>query len=480
MRDQLPELSHLNEAEKDALIAELWEESQMLRAAYQGLGEEHEVLRAKVVALEQRLARLEAKLSEPPRTARNSSVPPSQGPKGNRPEKPKGMRRQASVGRAGGGRELHPEPDQEVVALAKVCPHCGGPVAACEQKLMGVYDKIELPPVRPFVTRVTQYGGQCGGCGKGYLAPVPVGMEAGSPFGNSVASLATYFRYGHAISYERLTGMFRDVFGLTISEGALANLFERAARQFDPATQAILERLRRSRLVASDETSVRVNGRNQWEWVFQNDEVCLHVIRPSRGAGVIEEVLAGHRPQVWVSDLYSSQKTHPAQDWQVCLAHQLRDCQLAIDAGDTIFAPRMKAILLRAFVIHKRRDHLADSTHYQYRCDLNRRLQAALALSPTNPHGIRLHKRYAQLTDHLFLFLKDASIPPTNNQSERALRPSKIFRKVTNGFRSVWGRDLFASIRSVVNTGQRHGLNAFESITKTLSLPSPDFLFRPG
>ena len=29
-------------------------------------------------------------------------------------------------------------------------------------------------------------------------------------------------------------------------------------------------------------------------------------------------------------------------------------------------------------------------------------------------------------------------VPPTNNVSERALRPSVIFRKVTNGFRSLW------------------------------------------
>jgi transposase len=51
------------------------------------------------------------------------------------------------------------------------------------------------------------------------------------------------------------------------------------------------------------------------------------------------------------------------------------------------------------------------------------------------------------LKEHLFLFLEDASISPTNNQSERDLRMSKIFRKVTNGFRSNWGRDLFAAVR---------------------------------
>lgn len=83
-------------------------------------------------------------------------------------------------------------------------------------------------------------------------------------------------------------------------------------------------------------------GQIRWEWVFQNKLVYLHVIRPSRVQAMIDETMAGHRPQVWVSDLFSAQKAHPDKRWQVCLAHQLRDCQYGIDAGHDLFAPRMK------------------------------------------------------------------------------------------------------------------------------------------
>jgi len=55
---------------------------------------------------------------------------------------------------------------------------------------------------------------------------------------------------------------------------------------------------------------------------------------------------------------------------------------------------------------------------------------------------------------------------------------SVVFRKVTHGFRSDWGRDLFTAVRSVVNTGKRQGLSAFEAIQKSLSA-SPS-LFEPG
>ncbi|MDM8564523.1 transposase [Candidatus Halobeggiatoa sp. HSG11] len=53
-----------------------------------------------------------------------------------------------------------------------------------------------------------------------------------------------------------------------------------------------------SRIVGCDETSARINGKNEWEWVFQNKDVCFHIIRPSRGRKVIEEVMDGHKPEM--------------------------------------------------------------------------------------------------------------------------------------------------------------------------------------
>ena len=141
-----------------------------------------------------------------------------------------------------------------------------------------------------------------------------------------------------------------------------------------------------------------------------NGNRCFHIIRPSRGGDVITEVMADHRPQVWVSDLFSAQKTHPAESWQVCLAHQLRDCQYGIDAGDEIFSARMKTLLLRAFVLQRRWLDLAQSTRYQYRCRLYRDLKAVLALSPTQADGIRPHNRYRELQGNLFLFLPDVQL----------------------------------------------------------------------
>jgi transposase len=423
---------------------------------------------ALILSLLERIAELEARLGEPPKDSGNSSVPPSRDRKANRPRRPRGLRREASVGRAGGGRALHPDPDEVVITRLTSCPHCRAAMRDADQHLVERYERIELPKVKPLVTRVERHGGICPCCGAAVVAPVPQGLEPGSPFGPGIVALAVYLRYGHAIGYQRLSRLFADLYGLAISEGALANLFLRAKARFDDRAAAILARLRASRLIGSDETGARVNGRNEWEWVFQNDTLCLHLIRPSRSRAVVQEVLAGHRPQVWVSDLYGAQQGH-AEQWQVCLAHQLRDCAFAIDAGDHILAPRIKQILLRICAITRRADRLADSTLRHYRDDLDRRLTAALALKPTNRHGIRLRRRFAKIRGSLLTCLADRTVPPTNNASERDIRPSTIFRKVTNGFRSVWGRDLYAGVRSTLNTARRHGQSSFQAISQTLA-----------
>ena len=442
-----PNLSQLSHAEKDALILALW---QRLETA------------------EQRIAELETKQNEPTKTPDNSSVPSSKGNKPNQPEKTKRSGpRQGSLGRKGGGRPLARDPDETVTAKVITCMHCQAGLTEADQVLHGRYDKIDLPPIRPVITRVERYAGHCPCCGGVTVAPVPEGMEPGTPFSPNITALAIYLRFTHAISYQRLSRLFQHLFGLQISEGALDAMLQRAKPCFDNEVAAILARLRRSRIVCSDETSVRIAGRTHWNWVFQNDQVVIHVIRNSRAASVVTEVMAGHRPSIWVSDLYSAQQGH-ADVWQVCLAHQLRDCQYAIDAGDTVFAPRMKALLLRAVVLARRRKALAASTRRTYQRRLDRDLDAVMVLAPTNRHGRRLRRRYGKVRSHLFTFLEHPDAPPDNNGSERELRPTATYRKVTGGFRSDWGADLFAGVRSVIGTAARRGTDAFQAIVAVL------------
>jgi transposase len=444
------DLSKLSHAEKDALILTL---SARLDAALKLIAE----LQARI-----------DDLTRPGKTPDNSSVPPSKGQKPNRPHKaPQQGPRQGSLGRKGGGRELTAMPDETVIARPARCQYCQSALADADQKLDSRYDKIDLPKVQPVVTRVERYTGRCPCCGRTTLAPVPEGLEAGTPFSIGIVALAMYLRFVHAVSYKRLSRLMLEFYSLSISEGALDAAFRRGKPRFDADVASILARLRRARVICSDETSVRVDGHTRWNWVFQNDDVVIHVIRASRGASVVGEVLDGHRPALWVSDLYSAQQGH-AEGWQVCLAHQLRDCKYAIEAGDTIFAPRMKALLLRAVALARRHRNLAESTRCAYRRRLERDLNAVMVLAPTNRDGRRLRKRYGKVREHLFTFLSHPEVTADNNGSERELRPTATYRKVTGGFRSDWGADLFAAVRSVIGTAKRRGVDAYQAIRDTL------------
>lgn len=203
-----------------------------------------------------------------PKRPDNSNVPPSKGFKANKNQDSgkvgrTGLR-QGSLGRKGGGRPLAHDPDETIIAKAKRCCHCEADLNDADHKLHSRYDKIEIPPIKPIVTRVERYAGHCPCCHRVRLAPVPEGMQEGSPFSPNILALALYLRLTHAISDKRLSQLFLHLFALSISEGALDAMFQKAKPRFDDKVATILARLRKARVIYSDETSVRIDGKTCW------------------------------------------------------------------------------------------------------------------------------------------------------------------------------------------------------------------------
>jgi len=411
-----------------------------------------------------RVAELEARLNLPPKTPSNSSLPPSKGQKANKPEKAKKERK----GRPGVARRLAENPDHVREVFADTCPGCGKAASPGDQPDVHAYDHIDLPEIKPVVARINLHSGTCRHCGKRIAGLPPAGMLPGSPFGPGIAALAAYLHTRQMVSYNRLVEMFKGLFGLEISEGAIANLFSRASEPFTAEAERIDAEVRAAPVIASDETSARVEGQTGWQWVFGSATAVAHRIAASRGKAVVTEFLKGATPEVWVSDRLGAQMGHAAAH-QVCLAHLLRDTRYAIEAGDKLFAPGFKGLLKRAFVIGKRRENLADSTLVAYRRELDRRLARLLAIEPDTVAGRKLRCGIEKCQDKLFVFVTRRDVPPTNNISERRLRPSVIFRKVTNGFRSAWGAKAYAAICSVIETGMLRGLSAFAAIRTCLA-----------
>ena len=165
---------------------------------------------------------------------------------------------------------------------------------------------------------------------------------------------------------------------------------------------------------------MRVTGKTWWEWVFATQDGVLHLIRPSRGKAVPQEVFAHTRPGVWVSDALGSQRGH-GERWQMCLAHLPCCAQYAVDCGDAGFSVQFRLWLLRALAIGKRRDRLRDGTLAHHKADMERRLDRIMAcVLPQGRAGGRLRHRIGRCREHLSVFLADREVPATNNVSERA------------------------------------------------------------
>ena len=136
----------------------------------------------------------------------------------------------------------------------------------------------------------------------------------------------------------------------------------------------------------------------------------------------------------------------------------------------------MHKLLRQAIAIGRRRDRLKAATLQLYAAKLETKLDRLLQIVPTAEQGEKLKKIIKKWRQNLFIFVTNRDLPPTNNGSEQALRPCVIFRKVTNCFRSEWAADLYADVRSVVETGRRRAIGALQAIRLTLDqkpLPLP-------
>lgn len=429
-----------------------------------------------VLQLQGQVAELKAELaqkSRPPKTPANSSVPPSAGRKPNRKRSPgKGKKRGPKVGHVGKSRR-RAKPDVVIECRLDVCPDCGADLTEVEQRVVGSSQVVEIPPVQPVVVEAHRYGCTCPVCGKPQTADYPPGIEPERVFGRRIEILVTYLHEVHHLSYVRLQIVLQLLFGLLISVGALVNLVHRAAKRLEPVAEAIREEIRGSRVVQSDETGARVAGRNQWQWVFVTETATYHVIAPSRGSGVIEEVMGDAVPMVWVRDLWSAQCKAPGRYHQICHAHQLRDLQYAVDAERSAWAYRMQQLLRRSQRLVKHREQLPAALYQYAVAQLEADCDALLAEPVRGAEAQRLQRRYLKHRQSLFVFLHHLGVPYDNNASERALRNSVIHRKVSGGFRSEVGARAHALVTSVVDTARKRGQDIMAVLQEHIGPPAP-------
>ena len=409
---------------------------------------------------------LQARMQRPPKTSRTSSKPPSTDKKARRQHaKPGG----AKPGHQGHNRALHENPDETVDHRPDICPQCLGQLDAdLAGDVIGEYDEIEVPEIKPFVRRHRRLCVCCPHCSSQVKALLP-GAAQGSPFGPRLHGLALYLKTFQAVSFVRLEGMLIDLFGVKISQGALNNMLKRSHRPFATRKTNIIKDLRHANMVASDETGIRIEGLNGYHWVFMSDRAIVHEAQLSRAAQVVRDVMGDHRPKLWLSDGYSAQQGH-GHHHQTCLAHLARDVAYALETSEDMVPLRLKLWLDKVFALARDITGFAVSTLKVKKRTLENALADILATSTTCEIAETVRAKLARASPRLLTFLDyPGVVEVTNNACERALRPAVIQRKVTNGFRSMWAAEGDCAVRTVVDTEKLTGKSPFQTILTTVT-----------
>jgi transposase len=423
----------------------------------------------KIRALEEALLQFR----RPAKTPANSSVPPSRGQKANRVA---GRRRK--LGEAGARRG---QPAAQPAGRGHQCRRAWRGLwrgaAADRRATGGTQSGGGVATRRAGGDEGWQYVVTCAHCGVRTTGTYPVGLEPRRTFGPRIEALLSYLHERHHVGYERLVELCRDVFGLAISQGGVENALARLVERARPTYAAIAAMVRGSPVINSDETSARVAGRTAWQWTFQTPEASSHVIAASRGGDVIDAFLHGVEPEVWGSDLYAPQMLTPAGAHQICMSHQERSLTFAAEADtgeERLWAIELRHLFGRAIRLHHERDEVTAETFARRLLLIENatdRLVFDRYVAPKT-EAARLQKRYRLHRASLYVFLHRDDVEPTNNSSERDLRPSVIHRKVIGSFRSAWGAEASAIRTTILATARKQGqnlLNAFLAIAG----PSP-------
>jgi transposase len=458
--DQLDQISHTDLV---ALVKELI-------ARIERLEEENRQLKAEI-----------ERLKQPPATSKNSSQPPSRDQKSNRPpDKPK-KKHGPPFGHKRSVRELIDNPDRTISAKVEQCEQCQLNLHGIEPEKIVRRQVTELPEYRPIVIETQQHEVVCPDCQCLNRGQLPFALEAERYFGPRLEATVVYLKQQQHLSYERIVQTVREMFGLELSEGAIASIIARAGKRAAVEAAEIKKQVISSPVIKSDETSARVGGDNFWHWVFIGASAIYHLIAPRRNAKVIEDLMGEARAEVWVCDCFSAQLKAPAAVFQLCLQHQLRDLQRILDRKpNSVWAAEMQTLFRKAIHLNNRNDcpkpQLTLTGYMRRVSEVENNLDALLNRRLSDSGERKLQNRFLLHRDKLLTFLYYPGVPPTNNQSEQALRTAVIHRKVTNGFRSDWGADAYADLLSVIATSKIKGQRVFETLVNLMGHPVLPYL----
>lgn len=461
-------------------------------------------------ALSGKLARLEHLLS---RNSGNSSSPPSKDDDLGKPapleKKDRGQggpkrKRGKQPGAPGSHLPWTENPDDRRDRFPQGRCDCGDDLGrARDLGIVDRYQQHEIPQVSVKVTQYDQHQVQCG-CGKLHTAARPDGARSGPVgYGPHLAAFAVYLMVVHFIPAHRVVALLESLTGTAPSVGFVHGMIARAAGPLTEVHQRIRTLITLAYAVCCDETPLRVGpkqppaGKKKAEryLLVACTELYTHYLVGDRSMDTFTAfVVKDLTNSVIVHDRYHNYDSAQLGTLvhQLCCAHLLRDLDDAAQVYPDAVWPTQIADALRE-LIHQAnlaREAGLPAIAADIRDELLTRLRNGMlvGLSATTSHGTRPGERKARLLlevlrdrpDDVLRFAHDLKVPPTSNQAERDLRPSKIQQKISGRLTSeARTRDRY-TILGYLSTAAKHGLDKITALRDALTgqpwmpaLPAP-------
>jgi transposase len=434
-----------------------------------------------------RVARLERALS---RNSGNSSMPPSGDDAPGR--KPPRKGRRAAGREAGKKRKRGKQPGAPGSAMSWAVPDdtrdwypegacgCGADLAGAQD--LGVarsYQQLEIP--EPSAQRIQHdlHLGRCG-CGREHLAPRPPGVpDTPVSIGPHLRALAVYLVVFQHVPVERCQQLLAGVAGAAVSAGFIHSCLRKAAALAADAVKLIRTLITAARVAGFDETTLRAGPAGQKKYVlgaFTERHSLFFLgartLESFRDFGILADFAGVAVTDRYVNYFHSGWK-HIAGH-QACLAHLIRDFQDAAETYPGAIWPGQAQRALRGLIRawHDARDAglaaIPAGTADPLILEFRRAVRAGLAAVPRIPgpkastaqHPGRDLLEFCSghgREDAVLRFTTDTSVWPTNNLSERGVRPLKTQQKVSGRLTSEDATQDRLDIRSYIDTARKHG-----------------------